>query len=762
MNSLFEVHPWKVIQKGFDANLQLAAESIFSIGNGVFGQRANFEEQYSGITHQGSYVGGVYYPDKTKVGWWKNGYPEFFAKVLNSTNWIGIDIEIDGLLLDLNKLEIIDFYRELDMRNGILYRKVVLQLPGGRKVEVSSKRFCSMAREEVAALSFGIKPINFSAPITLKPYLQGEVYNSDSNYDELFWERVSEDASKQSGQVITRTKKTGFALAVSMRYQWLIQGKAAAIEPQPESTAMYAANTFTANMEQGKTYELQKFVSVVSTMHHEEAKLPHLANQRVAEAQADGFEALEQEHERAWADIWREADIEIEGDDRAQQGIRFNIFQLYQTYTGKHANLNIGPKGFTGEKYGGATYWDTEAYCIPFYLKTADKRIARQLLRYRFEQLDRAIENAQKLGFTNGAALYPMVTMNGEECHNEWEITFEEIHRNGAMVYALYNYVRHTGDTDYLREFGLPVIYAVAKFWAQRFNYSERRKKYVMLGVTGPNEYENNVNNNWYTSYLAKWCLEYASECFEKWGAGMEQYAPTADEVAQWRALASQVYLPQLEESRVFLQQDGFMDKELKSVMELSELDRPINQKWSWDRILRSVYIKQADVLQGIYLFEDHFDRETIEANYAFYEPFTVHESSLSPCVHSILASYLNRMDEAYTFYLRTSRLDLDDYNREVYQGLHITSMAGTVMSVIEGFGGVRITESGMTLRPVIPNAWSSCRFPVRFMEQPLHVTVDSQGCRVDHHGNEAIEMQVYGERVKLMPGDSEFYNRMG
>ena len=283
-----------------------------------------------------------------------------------------------------------------------------------------------------------------------------------------------------------------------------------------------------------------------------------------------------------------------------------------------------------------------------------------------------------------------------------------------------------------------------------------------MLGVTGPNEYENNVNNNWYTSYLAKWCLEYAGECFEKWGGGMESYAPTADEVVQWRAMASQVHLPQLEESRVFLQQDGFMDKELKSVKELSESDRPINQKWSWDRILRSVYIKQADVLQGIYLFEDHFDRETIEANYAFYEPFTVHESSLSPCVHSILASYLNRMDEAYAFYLRTSRLDLDDYNREVYQGLHITSMAGTVMSVIEGFGGVRITESGMTLRPIIPNAWSSCRFPVRFMEQPLHVTVDSKGCRVDHHGNEAIEMQVYGERVKLMPGDSEFYNRMG
>src|SRR5690606_22294478 len=174
--------------------------------------------------------------------------------------------------------------------------------------------------------------------------------------------------------------------------------------------------------------------------------------------------------------------------------------------------LNIGPKGFTGEKYGGSTHWDTEAYCLPFFLGTARPRVARSLLIYRDKHLQNAIENAGKLGCRDGAELYPMVTMNGEECHNEWEITFEEIHRNGAIAYAIYDYIRYTGDQEYMAEYGLEVLIAISRFWAQRVNWSTAKDKYVMLGVTGPNEYENNINNNWYTNLLAVWTLNYTSE----------------------------------------------------------------------------------------------------------------------------------------------------------------------------------------------------------------------------------------------------------
>ena len=170
------------------------------------------------------------------------------------------------------------------------------------------------------------------------------------------------------------------------------------------------------------------------------------ASQHLNAAFKLGYDRLLQDHADLWHQKWETSDILIKGDVAAQQGIRFNIFQLQQTYTGEDERLNIGPKGFTGEKYGGSTYWDTEAYCLPFFLATAPPKVAQNLLSYRHKHLQKAIENGEKLGFKNGAALYPMVTMNGEECHNEWEITFEEIHRNGAIAFAIYNYIRYTGD----------------------------------------------------------------------------------------------------------------------------------------------------------------------------------------------------------------------------------------------------------------------------------------------------------------------------
>ena len=475
-----------------------------------------------------------------------------------------------------------------------------------------------------------------------------------------------------------------------------------------------------------------------------------------------GFDSLLEDQIKAWELIWASSDIVINGDVKAQQGIRFNVFQLNQTYSGKDARLNIGPKGFTGEKYGGSTYWDTEAYCIPFYMATKSEEVARNLLQYRYNQLDRAIENAEKLGFKNGAALYPMVTMNGEECHNEWEITFEEIHRNGAIAFAIFNYYRYTGDYSYIPEAGLEVLIAIARFWHQRATYSTQRNAYVILGVTGPNEYENNVNNNFYTNYIAKWCINYTLEQIQKVKDGYpEDYSrimgvtklKTAEQHL-WKEVADHMYFPFDQEKNIYLQQDGFLDKELITVDQLSKEQRPINQKWSWDRILRSPYIKQADVLQGFYFFEDHFDIETLERHFDFYEPFTVHESSLSPCVHSIQAAKLDRMDQAYAFYLRTSRLDLDDYNKEVEEGLHITSMAGTWMSIVEGFAGMRIVDDKLSFVPKIPKEWESYSFKINFRHRILTLSISKNELKVNLSGTNPMSIRVNAERIVLNPGE--------
>ena len=646
MKNLFDIDQWKIIQSKFDPEKQLQAESIFSIGNGSFGQRANFEEQYSGISHQGSYLGGIYYTDKTKVGWWKNGYPEYFAKVLNSCNWIGVDFWINETKVDLNKLKIVSFTRTLDMKKGILNRKNTFMINEKDSVEMEFTRFCSMKENEVGAICIKIKAINFDAELRVKVYLNGKVYNNDSNYNELFWNKQKTHVEAYKGTVCTSTKKTNFIQSTSMEFSIEHQSNIQFFSPKISKDDFEVSNEISFDIAANETYILNKFVGISTNLDNSNEDVIEKSQIAAKKAKSKGFKNLFNDHVKAWSEIWENADIKIDGDVAAQQAIRYNIFQLYQTYKGDNEKLNIGPKGFTGEKYGGATYWDTEAYCLPFYLKTTQSNVAKQLLKYRYKHLDKAIENAEKLGFKNGAALFPMVTMNGEECHNEWEITFEEIHRNGAIAYAIYNYVEHSGDIKYVQEYGIEVLIAISRFWHQRFNWSNEKDAYVMLGVTGPNEYENNVNNNWYTNYIAKWCIEYTIENLE----ALKTDFVSNEEISNWKNLINNIYLPKIKNTNIFLQQDGFLDKEQLSVSNIENNQRPINQHWSWDRILRSIFIKQADVLQGMYFFEDHFNNQEHKENFEFYEPKTVHESSLSPCIHSILATRLGKVDKAYEF----------------------------------------------------------------------------------------------------------------
>ncbi|MCR5860855.1 glycoside hydrolase family 65 protein [Flavobacterium sp. J372] len=752
---------WSIIEEGFDAERVKSSESLFSIGNGAMGQRANFEESYSGHTFQGSYIAGIYYPDKTKVGWWKNGYPEYFAKVLNAPNWIGINVTINGEQLDLAKCQVKNFRRELNMKEGWYNRSFDAVLKNGTEVSVNVKRFLSLVNDELGIIKYDVTPITGDAEIIFAPYIDAGVKNEDANWEEKFWEPLDVQHNGNSAFVTARTFKTHFNVATYMHNSILLNGDAQQVSPSNvEADNDKVQFTYSINAAKGEMASIVKFGGYTVSLNHDNEKLVDAAAAVIASAEAKGYDGLLEEQKQAWANIWEMADITIEGDVKAQQGIRFNIFQLNQTYLGKDARLNIGPKGFTGEKYGGSTYWDTEAYCIPFYMATKDQQVARNLLTYRHNQLGKAIENAEKLGFKNGAALYPMVTMNGEECHNEWEITFEEIHRNGAIAFAIYNYYRFTGDYSYIPEKGLEVLIGIARFWHQRATFSTKQNKYVILGVTGPNEYENNVNNNFYTNYIAKWCIDYAVEQIAK---VKDEYAADhsrimgitnldAGEIAEWKKVSDNMYFPYSEEHGVYLQQDGFLDKELVKVSDLDRSQRPINQKWSWDRILRSPYIKQADVLQGFYFFEDHFTKEELEKHFDFYEPFTVHESSLSPCVHSIQAATLGRMEQAYTFYLRTSRLDLDDYNKEVEEGLHITSMAGTWMSIVEGFGGMRVKNDMLHFEPRIPEQWKGYSFKINFRNQILKVAVHPGETNFTLEGDKELTVYVNGEAVTVEP----------
>lgn len=758
-----QYNDFKIIEDSFDKDKVRFYESIMSIGNEYMGMRGNFEEGYSGDSMKGTYIGGVWYPDKTRVGWWKNGYPQYFGKVINAPNFIGIDVYIDDIKLDLNRELILDFYRELDMKEGILRRKFIIRrdVEGNKsRFEIDVERFVSIDKKEICAIRYIVKPLDGNSFIKFVPYIDADVKNEDSNYEEKFWEVVKHDNDdkgsisfdytvmchddKDSGYLVARTIKNNFGIEQFDICDYMKSSSFLINEGGVKNNI----DKFSSSVKRGESIGIDKLVAVTTTRDYDHSDIVSIAKNILDDAYQTGYDELKANHISKWYDRWEKADVVIKNNPKLQQAIRFNIFQLFSTYYGEDSRLNIGPKGYTGEKYGGATYWDTEAYIVPMYLSIVPTQITKNLLMYRYNQLKQAYHNASEQGLDG--ALYPMVTFNGIECHNEWEITFEEIHRNGAIAYAIYNYTNYTGDYDYVRDYGIEVLVGISKFWADRVHFSQEKNVYMIHGVTGPNEYENNVNNNWYTNKIATWTLKYTLEIISKFNFDLDRLNLTKAELARWEEIIENMYLPYDEMRNVFVQHDTFLDKELMTVDKLDSKHRPLNQNWSWDRILRSCFIKQADVLQGIYLFGNEFSMDEKKRNFLFYEPMTVHESSLSPCIHSILASEIGERDKAIEMYERSARLDLDNINNDTEDGLHITSMSGSWLSIVQGFGGMRTYNEKLSFKPILPNGWDGYSFKVNYRERLIQLEVDGDDIKIVIEKGQPLEIELYDKKYLL------------
>ncbi len=768
MKSYLVNDKWNIIQKGFHADKMRDSESIFSLANGRFGQRGFFEENYSSDSLPGSYVAGVNFLDRTRVGWWKNGYPNFFSRVPNAPNWSGLYVRLIDEELNLAIWDIKDFSRRLDMKQGISYRDFTATSPKGNILNIHVEHFNSIANQNLTLLKYSVTSVNYEGKISIVPYINGDVKHESANFNDKMWDILQSEATNSFAYLWVQTKRRDTQVCCALTYQLLKNGKEVNASPIRIEKEKLTGFSTGADVKPGDSITLIKYTSVVSSLYYDSLTLVDNAKNNCELALKTGWDTLFGEHREQWEKIWQEEDVIIEGDPEAQQGIRFNIFQLNQNYRGDDARLNIGPKGLTGEKYGGNTQWNTELCCVPFFLLSKPQNIARNFLLYRYNQLPKAIENARKIGLNHGAALYPMVTFNGEECHNEWEITFEEIHRNNIIVYALMQYVEFSGDDSFIAKFGLEMMIAIARFWEQRVSYSHHKNQYVILGVTGPNEYENNVNNNWYTNYS---CVETLKSIIKAVQDVKTNYADDyfricsschfdEKEIEKWREIANNIYLPKDDELGIFVQQDGYLDKELKSVHEIPADQRPVNQHWSWDLILRSCFIKQSDVLLGIYLYYQNFSESEISKNFNFYEPKTLHESSLSPYIHSILAARIGDLDKAYDLFLHATRLDLDNYNNELSEGLHLTSMPGSWLALVQGFAGMQIKGDQLSFNPTIPTKWKKYSFNINFRGNTLHLEIKKSQLSIKLIRGEKVNISVYESVYSVIKGKEVIINR--
>ena len=385
----------------------------------------------------------------------------------------------------------------------------------------------------------------------------------------------------------------------------------------------------------------------------------------------------------------------------------------------------------TGEGYEGHYFWDTEIYSLPFFLYLKPE-ISRKLLEFRYNTLDKARERARTMGHQKGA-LYPWRTIAGEESSAYFPAGTAQYHINADIAYALKQYVEVTADDEFLVDYGAEILFETARLWSDLGDYiAAKDNQFCINEVTGPDEYTALVNNNYYTNAMAQVNLEYAyqvahklkEEAAAEYQALKEKISLSEDEVQAWKEAADKMYLPYDEEREIHKQDDSFLEKEVWDFANTPAKDYPLLLNYHPLVIYRYQVSKQADLVLALFLLGDQFSLEEKKRDFDYYETVTTHDSSLSSCIHSIVAAEIGYYEQAYEYFMETARMDLDNYHNNSQHGVHTAAMAGTWMSVVNGFAGMRVYDGELSFAPYLPEEWDSYKFRITFQGRRIKVEV--------------------------------------
>lgn len=736
----FQIHPWVVEEAGFDPAHAEVSESVFSLGNEYTGLRGYFDEGFSGTSLQGSYLNGIYERRMLPPSAYKGMLP-YTEFMVNTVDWVYTRITCNGQKLDLGQVSFSDFRRVLDLRTGLLSREFVWNVDGETSVKLSFERFTSMEEEQFVGQKVQIQAISGEADLSIRAGLDFSRIHTTLKKSAFRVDSRSADGVSCEIQATTEnTKQTVYAAA-------FFRGLTGVPADAGEAVA---ANDFQVVMKAGETCALERVVTLVCARNQDEqTTLASRAGANKAALPRHDYEVMKRESAAWWERQWAVSDIEIGGDEANQQGIRFCIFQLHQTlHTAKYGAV-FGAKGLTGEAYNGNTFWDSEVCCLPFYLFN-NPDAAKSFLKFRYNTLPEAIERGAALDCKG--AFYPIATISGRECCDLWQHASLQLQASTGVVYGLWNYVHQTGDRDFLYEYGVPMLIAVSRMLVSRGDFDPVTGQYGYYCVMGPDEFQMMVHHNAYTNFMGKKTLEFTLETL----AQMAEDQPDAygkldladGELADWKEKAEKMYIPYDEGTKLFEQHMGYFHLPRKDVATIPVEEFPLYSHWSYERIYRNDMVKQPDVLMIFLLYGSDFTKEQLAANYDFYEPRCIHESSLSPSIHSILACRLGRMEKAEDYFGFATRMDLDDYNRNTREGLHTTSIAGAWMNIVYGFGGLRSDSDILALAPSIPASWDKYAFSLRSGDSVLRVQVEQSGVTVSCVEGESVQLYLYGKNI--------------
>lgn len=762
--AIYPYNEWEIIEDGFKAENNYRNETIFALGNGYIGMRGNFEEGYtgpSGTGLEGTYLNGFYESEVIKYGEIAYGYAEKSQTMLNVTNSKIIKLYVEDEEFHMFTGEVKEYKRVLDLKEGILKRSLRWRSPKGREVKIEVKRLISFKDKHLAAISYQVTPLNFNGTIRLLSALDGNVTNLTTENDPRVGSGLQgrvlsvEDKIIENnfGALIQKTKNTNFTLACAMENE--IHAKSS-YKLENISTEFMVGVIYTVEAKKDEKITLNKYISYITSRDLKEELLFTMAKDVANRGKEEGFEKILKHQREFLDDFWYRTDVEIKGDIALQQGIRFNMFHLLQS-AGRDGKTNIAAKGLTGEGYEGHYFWDTEIYILPFFLYN-NPGISRRLLEYRYSILDKARERARQMAHKKGA-LFPWRTINGEECSAYYPAGTAQYHINADIAFAIKRYMEAAEDTDFLINNGAEILFETARLWADLGKFIENKgNKFCINCVTGPDEYTAIVNNNCYTNLMAKENLQYAYDAakwlkenkIEKYEQLVSQLNLEEEEIEFWKKAADNMYIPYNEELKIYPQDDSFLDKAVWDFENTPKENYPLLMHYHPLVIYRHQVCKQADVVLALFMLGNKFTKEEKKRNYDYYEKITTHDSSLSTCIFSIVASEIGYYKKAYNYFMNTARMDLDDYHGNTKHGIHAANMAGTWMCLVHGFAGMRIYDNTLSFNPYLPESWEEYSFKITYKGRLIGVTVKRHETSYELLEGEALEMVHCGQKIFL------------
>jgi alpha,alpha-trehalose phosphorylase len=741
----FAVEPWSVRETSLDLERLAQTESVFALANGHIGLRGNLDEgEPAGLP--GTYLNAFYELRPLPYAEVGYGNPESGQTVVNVTNGKLMRLLVEDEPFDLRYGDLNSHERVLDLRAGLLRRSADWVSPTERRIRMSSVRMVSFSQRAVAAILYEVEPVDRDTRVVVQSELLANEPLPAAEQDPRAAVAPSSqlrsefsDGREMVGVLAHSTAASGLTMAAAMDHE--VDGPPDT-QAQMETFPDLARLTVAASLAPGRSLRIVKFLAYGWSSQRSMQAIRDQVRGASAEARQTTWDGLLDEQREYLDDFWERADVELEGDVELQQAVRFALFHTLQA--GARAERRaIAAKGLTGPGYDGHAFWDTEAFVLPVLTYTAP-HAARDALRWRHATLELARARAQVLGL-EGAA-FPWRTIRGQECSGYWPAGTAAFHIAGAVADAVVRYHAATEDHDFGRGVGLELLAETARLW-RSLGHHDAAGRFRIDGVTGPDEYSALADNNVYTNLMAERNMREAFNAVQRHPRRSTELGIDAEEAAGWRDAAHEMLIPYDAERGVHPQAEAFTEHATWDFEATTAEQYPLLLHFPYFDLYRKQVVKQADLVLALHFRGDAFSDEEKARNFAYYEPLTVRDSSLSACTQAVIAAEVGHLELAYNYFAEAALIDLDDLQHNTRNGLHIASLAGAWIAAVAGFGGMRDHDGVVSFSPRLPEALARLRFRICLRARRLLVDVAHERATYSLLEGAPLQIVHYGEQ---------------